>query len=684
MIEREVQVADGAWYLTRIAPYRTTEDRIAGVVATFIDITRRKEAEEALRRSEARLRSAIEIETIGVFFFSRDGRITETNEAFLKMSGYTRDDVEEGRVRWDKMTPPEWMSLTLEEMNRFSATGKIGPYEKQYIRKDGTRWWGLFTGTKLAEDFGVEYVLDVSDTKEAEERLRASEERFRQFAENSSDVFWILDAKTQRVEYVNPVYEKIFGQSRAEVLRDRTQRLEVVHPEDREKAAAGLPHALAGGTFVANYRIVRPADGETRWIRNTGFPIRNEAGEVVRVAGVAQDVTEDKERSELLRESEEKLRLLIEGAPEYAMFLMDTSNHIIYWSKGAELVFGWTADEALGQTGELIFTPEDRANEVEKKEMAIARRKGSAPDRRWHMRKDGSRIWVDGIMHRLDDENGELRGYAKIARDATEQRRAEDALRESRDEMEERVNERTRDLMAINKELEQTMAQRQQLERELLEISEREKRRIGQDLHDIVCQELTAAALFLKSSANRTAAKNPAAAKTLGEAAEIVNRNVTLARNLARGFQPVKLSGGEFTAAMRALVSQTNKSRSIHCRLEMPQPIELPDESMALNIYRIAQEALTNAIKHADAKNVVVSLKKSRGTLQLAVEDDGKGFQKKKRSKGLGLHIMDYRASVLGRHVQSRNNAQRHTRSLHHSTALAAGEKVIFFVRPDR
>ena len=66
MIEREVQVADGTWYLTRIAPYRTTEDRIAGVVATFIDITRRKEAEEALRRSEARLRSAIEIETIGV------------------------------------------------------------------------------------------------------------------------------------------------------------------------------------------------------------------------------------------------------------------------------------------------------------------------------------------------------------------------------------------------------------------------------------------------------------------------------------------------------------------------------------------------------------------------------------------------------------------------------------------
>ena len=134
---------------------------------------------------------------------------------------------------------------------------------------------------------------------------------------------------------------------------------------------------------------------------------------------------------------------------------------------------------------------------------------------------------------------------------------------------------------------------------------------------------------------------------------------------------------------MRALVSQTNKSRSLHCRLEMPQPIELPDESMALNIYRIAQEALTNAIKHADAKNVVVSLKKSRDTLQLAVEDDGKGFQKKKRSKGLGLHIMDYRASVLDGTFSLETKPKGTRITLHHSTALARGRKgdCSFFAR---
>ena len=280
-----------------------------------------------------------------------------------------------------------------------------------------------------------------------------------------------------------------------------------------------------------------------RWIRDTGFPIRNEAGEVYRVAGVAQDVTEDKEREEASRRSEERFRLLVEGTPDYAMFLLDQQNRITYWSSGAERVFGWSAAEAIGRDGHLIFTPEDRANKQEEKELAEALRNGFAPDRRWHLRKDGRRIWVDGVMRRLDADDGSVRGFAKIARDASDQRAIEDALRQARDELEQRVVERTKDLTRTNKELERAMGQRQELEKELLAISEREKRRIGEDLHDSVCQELTATALFLKSSATKLASESPAAAKTLNESAQIVNRNVGLARDLARGLQPAELKG---------------------------------------------------------------------------------------------------------------------------------------------
>src|SRR6185503_4706373 len=127
--------------------------------------------------------------------------------------------------------------------------------------------------------------------------------------------------------------------------------------------------------------------------------------------------------------------------------------------------------------------------------------------------------------------------------DINDRKRAELELRYAKHEMEQRVVERTRELLAMNNELERTMQQRQERERELLEISEREKRRIGEDLHDLICQELTATALFPKSSATKLASESPAAATTLEESAQIVNRNVGLARDLARGLQPADLKG---------------------------------------------------------------------------------------------------------------------------------------------
>jgi signal transduction histidine kinase len=251
-------------------------------------------------------------------------------------------------------------------------------------------------------------------------------------------------------------------------------------------------------------------------------------------------------------------------------------------------------------------------------------------------------------MMRLDDESGQLRGFAKIARDATEQHRAEEALRHARDEMEQRVLERTRDLVTMNTELEQTMDQRQQLERELLEISEREKRRIGEDLHDMICQELTATALFLKSSAKKLGPKN-AAAQVLEESAETVNRNVVIARELAGGLQAIELSASGLKNALRDLALRACENTGIKCHFKCARGVRVPDDTAALHLYRVAQEAVTNAIKHSGAKNVLISLDRDSEHVCVSVQDDGKGFMPaKRRKKGLGLHMMRYRANALG------------------------------------
>ena len=151
---------------------------LVGFTKISRDLTERRRAEEALRVSEERLQRALAIETVGVIFFKTDGSITDSNDAFLRMSGYNREDLAEGLLRWDVMTPPEWMPHSLKALEELQTTGRTTPYQKEYIRKDGSRWWALFAATRLNEEEGVEFVIDITARKRTEaerERLIAHE-----------------------------------------------------------------------------------------------------------------------------------------------------------------------------------------------------------------------------------------------------------------------------------------------------------------------------------------------------------------------------------------------------------------------------------------------------------------------------------------------------------------------------
>ncbi|MCA1659158.1 MAG: PAS domain S-box protein, partial [Verrucomicrobiaceae bacterium] len=628
------------WYMTRIAPYRTSEDRIVGVVATFVDISGRKKAEQELRLSEQRLKDALSISTVGVMFW-RDEVLADVNDAFLRMSGFTREEAV-GKT-WQELTPEEFHEVSLRGLEELATRGESTPFEKQYFRKDRSRWWGLFAGRQLGEEM-VEFVIDITDRKRAEEGLRQSEERFRTVADNVPQVIWTNDAEG-KANYFNRRWYEYSGLSFEESAGPGWQA--IVHPDDAPVSIERWQEAFAkGDVFDCEYRL-RGADGGYRWFIGRNVPLRHN-GDVLGWFGTATDIEGRKFTEAALRETEERFQLLVEGARDYAMFLLDPQNKITYWSRGAERVFGWTRDEVMGQSGDIIFTEEDKKKDAVEREINVALQNGACPDRRWHVRKGGAYLWVDGIMRRLDDDKGNVRGFAKIARDASDQRAIDDALRHSKDEMEQRVLERTRDLIAMNNELERTMSQRQQLEKELLEISEREKRRIGEDLHDMVCQELTATALFLKTTAKKLAIEAPPASQTLDEAAQIVNRNVGLTRDLARGLQPAELSGAGLKPALKALAEQACENTNIKCHFKAARGVRVTDEDIALHIYRVAQEAVKNAVKHAEAENILITLDRDKEHVCITIEDDGKGFTASRRSKGLGLHIMRYRANALG------------------------------------
>jgi signal transduction histidine kinase len=193
-----------------------------------------------------------------------------------------------------------------------------------------------------------------------------------------------------------------------------------------------------------------------------------------------------------------------------------------------------------------------------------------------------------------------------------------------------------------------TAIQRQLFEEQILAISEREQRRIGQDLHDGLCQQLTGIE-FRNSVLVQQLAKHREAKAEAGRIGELIRDGTRQARLLAKGLSPVQLECDGLMSALEELTSNVSKLFSVCCRFACPQPVLVEDNTIATHLYRIAQEAITNAVRHGHAKSIVVSLSSSVDQSTLRITDNGVGFLAAARAKGgLGLRIMEYRAEMIG------------------------------------
>ena len=243
-------------------------------------------AEQALRESENRFRQALEIDTVGVVFFNNQAVVTEANDAFLKMSGFSREDQKTERLRSDDLMPPEWHSTAWrEELRR----GRIAPYERELFRKDGTPWWALVATKRLQYDEIVAYVVDISEHRRIERSLRESETRFRALAEASPALIWQRGSHGDMI-YVNQRAAELTDMTVEQLMSGEWRS--ILHPQDAPAYLAEFGKAVLDQSYFQRRLRIRNREGGWRWIKTYAMPWFTAPGEYAGYVGISLDITE--------------------------------------------------------------------------------------------------------------------------------------------------------------------------------------------------------------------------------------------------------------------------------------------------------------------------------------------------------------------------------------------------------
>ncbi|MFO0616164.1 MAG: PAS domain S-box protein [Polyangiaceae bacterium] len=287
-----------------VGPLKREDGTLRGMVAAMTDLTAERQLEDALAESTRRFATVFEESPIAKLLVrAADSRIVEVNEAALRLFDRTREATLGATTASLPFGPPEVRAAFKVEL---AMGGEITDLFDVPVYLPSGEIRNTLVSSRSMTLSGEVYVLvvlqDITARKHVEEALKDSEGRFRQLADTIEEAFWLTDPGKREMVYVSPGYERIWGRPVGE-LRDNPQAwLEAIHAEDRARVIAALPKQTLG-TYDEEYRVVRP-DGVVRWVRDRGFPVRDAAGRVVRVAGSAQDVTERRELEAQLRQTQ--------------------------------------------------------------------------------------------------------------------------------------------------------------------------------------------------------------------------------------------------------------------------------------------------------------------------------------------------------------------------------------------
>jgi len=387
------------------------------------------------KRDDAYRRLVESVRDYAIFLLDTQGHVVSWNQGAERLKGYRPDDII-GR-HFSVFYPPaaiekRWPQYELE------TAARLGRFEDEgwRVRKDGSYFWANVIVTAIHDDDGkligfAKVTRDLTERRENEERLRQSEERFRLLVDGVQDyAIFMLDTEGRIMSW-NQGARRLKGYSAPEVIGKSFSIFYPPEALERGWPATELREATRLGHFEdEGWRVKK--DGTRFWASAVITALRDGDGTLRGFSKITRDLSERRAQDERLRQSEERLRLVLEGIQDYAILMLDPTGRITSWNAGAERITGYAGSEMLGESFDRLYTPEDVAAGRPAEDLRQALLNRRFQEMGWRLRKGGESFWADVVITSLHDPEGRLRGFAHVTRDMSDRKRMESLEQQGR------------------------------------------------------------------------------------------------------------------------------------------------------------------------------------------------------------------------------------------------------------
>ncbi len=537
---------------------------------------------------------------------------------------------------------------------------------------------------KLEEEISHRKRAEEALANRAAEKLSMSEARFRAMFNDAAIGIGVMGLDRKIID-ANPAICRTFGRTREEFIG--MAPTEATHPDDLEESTRLFKELVSGqrDSYEIDRRYIRK-NGEAFWAHVTMSVVRGPDGKPRFLVGMVEDIEEQKRAEEELRQSEARFRAVFDSA-SVGVALMGLNHHVITANKSAQRITGYSEEELRNvDSSEFAFEEDRDLDRILFQELLNGTRSQYIIEKRY-VRKDSSIFWGRVNFSAVRNSDGSIQYIMGLIEDITDEKQAAEKLNtqaaEYRRMLEQRVEERTRELQQINERLQEEIAHRQKAEKALAENAAQEavvseRARLARDLHDAVTQTLFSASLIAEVLPDLWEMDVDEAKQSTEELRQLTRGALAEMRTLLLELRPAALTQSRFEDLLKQLSEAVIGRARLPVHLSIEGDCKLPPE-VQVALYRIAQESLNNIVKYSRATQVNISLIITCVGLHMEISDDGTGFDTNKiKPTSLGMRIMRERAQNIGADFEVISQAGKGTTiSVTWNSAERLGDEII-------